>query len=809
MALKIVKATTAKTKEQLKFLASQAFDRGDLVAAGKHLMEALEQDPKDANLFLQVAFVRMKQGEGKKAVIAATQAILLAQHPDAYNFMGVLLFEMKSYGAAEQFFRRVLELDPDHAGAKESLLDAIRMHQEHGDDEPSESLDAVLKLLELKGPTLSLCMIVKNEEPFLDDCLNSVRGVVDEIVVVDTGSTDNTIQIARAHGARVLHFEWCDDFARARNVALDAASGDWILVLDADEEIDPQTKKELRKLITDKSKVGYGLLLENKLGNGLNGVQTAIITRLFQNRPDVRYEGIIHEQVVNAMARTGMPTPPCGVRIIHKGYTDATMTAKDKFHRNLTLLERQVAEHPEMSYAHFNLGQTYKVMNDHARAEAPFREALRLLEAENAPRDLPYYPATYQGLADSLRGQERLDEAVAVIDEALGLWPTYPDLNYLKGYVLLAQNRPEQALGCFQKCRNTASQQIFMSGNDPDVQTYKSANAIAACYAKMDKKALAREYTLKAINECTRKTAEPTMNMAILLMQDKKFAEALSYHAKALEIEEDHAPAWHGMGCCLFELGQFVDAIQAFEKAIEKASDLPHSRYLAGEAQLKLGRLDEAQQAFEGELARDAEMAPAHYKLGLCRLVAGDAEGALRIWNTRRSGAKDEAAKLASGVLLASKLREGGIPTAEEISAVGLPLAAIASLWAEYFEVSLRSKQLSLLPQLLDWAQSLAPAGFPQLACELGGVYLQFNVPDSALELLLRAQPHLDSAELYYRLGKAAAAKSLIEDAQLMFGECLRRDPRHPRAGLELAELRKKASLAKLPNPAAPAALPA
>ena len=105
-------------------------------------------------------------------------------------------------------------------------------------------------------------MIVKNEEDCLDRCLDSVHGLVDEIIVVDTGSTDRTVEIAQAHGARVEHFVWCDDFAAARNYSLSFAEGDWILILDADESLNPADHEAIRELTTQGGNA-YAFALRN------------------------------------------------------------------------------------------------------------------------------------------------------------------------------------------------------------------------------------------------------------------------------------------------------------------------------------------------------------------------------------------------------------------------------------------------------------------------------------------------------------------------------------------------------------------
>ena len=106
-------------------------------------------------------------------------------------------------------------------------------------------------------PSITACLIVKNEERFLDKCLQSLQGTADQIVVVDTGSTDRTVEIARTHDAEIHHFEWCDDFAAARNFSLEKARGDWVLILDADEVLTPEGRKELQIDTAAQNVIGY------------------------------------------------------------------------------------------------------------------------------------------------------------------------------------------------------------------------------------------------------------------------------------------------------------------------------------------------------------------------------------------------------------------------------------------------------------------------------------------------------------------------------------------------------------------------
>ena len=156
-------------------------------------------------------------------------------------------------------------------------------------------------------PRLSVCLITKNESRDLTRCLTSVRGLADEIVVVDTGSTDDTIAIAQAHGARVLHHAWRNDFADARNVSLDAATGDWVLVLDADDEVPTETAAQIPGLLAGAERArppidGLTMLYHSPMPAGEAVAFTEYpVLRLFRNRPEFRFRQAIHEQVLPAI----------------------------------------------------------------------------------------------------------------------------------------------------------------------------------------------------------------------------------------------------------------------------------------------------------------------------------------------------------------------------------------------------------------------------------------------------------------------------------------------------------------------------
>lgn len=242
----------------------------------------------------------------------------------------------------------------------------------------STSTLASLPKKKLPRSSIALCMIVKNEEKWLPDCLDSVRDVVDEMVIVDTGSTDRTIEIARSYGARIYEIPWRNDFASARNVSLKHASADWILVLDADEQLDAVNRERLLKIAQSRYD-GVFVRIESpvkSLNSGL--VDVSIFTRFFRNRRGVCFEGIIHEQVLPSIQRTKGRIADSDLTIFHAGYAKDHEAMQAKHRRNLTLLEKQVADRPDFALGVFHLAETYQLCEQYDEALNAYHRALQL-----------------------------------------------------------------------------------------------------------------------------------------------------------------------------------------------------------------------------------------------------------------------------------------------------------------------------------------------------------------------------------------------------------------------------------------------
>lgn len=216
-------------------------------------------------------------------------------------------------------------------------------------------------------------MIVKNEEHRLKECLSSVSGIVDDIVIVDTGSSDNTIVIAKEAGARVFHFNWVNDFAAARNFALDQTNHGWILYLDADETLSPSSVKELKKLTASFPGKAYNCKVIN-IDTTCNHPSVLTYPRLFPARKSIRFEGKAHEQIDYSLHRNKIPILKSKIEIIHTGYNLTVDGLKQKAQRNLTLLLEEYKSNPS-GYISYQIGQSYGILND-PLAENYFREAI-------------------------------------------------------------------------------------------------------------------------------------------------------------------------------------------------------------------------------------------------------------------------------------------------------------------------------------------------------------------------------------------------------------------------------------------------
>jgi len=267
-------------------------------------------------------------------------------------------------------------------------------------------------------------MIVRDEEAFLAQCLESVKGHVDEIVIVDTGSIDGTVDIARRYTDRVYFHPWEDSFAKARNQSLSYARHDWIFIIDADEELLPGNGPLLRETVANAGDADA--LLVNIISIYDNGRKTARhnFERIFRNRDDIRFVSTVHNRLVGAEKKS-----IAKIELMHYGYNHEEKKRNEKFRRTAGLLRRQIEEDPENPMPHHYLGVAYLSLG---MLDESIKESLLAIElAERHKDNSALYLWSHYDAAFCLVGKGEIEKAERIALRAIGLFPGHLDSHYV------------------------------------------------------------------------------------------------------------------------------------------------------------------------------------------------------------------------------------------------------------------------------------------------------------------------------------------------------------------------------------------
>lgn len=288
--------------------------------------------------------------------------------------------------------------------------------------------------------TVSAALIVKNEEGFLPECLDSLSGHVDEVVVVDTGSTDRTRQIAVDAGAKVLDFDWRQDFAAARNFGLDAVSGTWVLYIDADERLVLPTGQRLASQLENPKAVAARINFKPIV----RGTPCREY-RVFRNRPDIRFVGAIHETILPSLesifSEADAPIIDIDAELVHLGY-EGDLT--HKFRRNLPMLQRMVEEWPDRLYYWLDLAKALRGLNENQKASAVCIEGLRRAQHQTAPASRSM--AAQIALNYAQLQMEQGEDARATIRQGLAFNPSNPLLQFQLAAMDIKDGRHVEAI---------------------------------------------------------------------------------------------------------------------------------------------------------------------------------------------------------------------------------------------------------------------------------------------------------------------------------------------------------------------------
>jgi glycosyltransferase involved in cell wall biosynthesis len=380
-----------------------------------------------------------------------------------------------------------------------------------------------------KSGTLSIAMIVKNEAANIKDAIESFRPIADEIVVYDTGSTDGTQKELDALGVRWIQGEWRDDFAWARNQAIDQARCQWVLWMDADDRIPPDQYAHFRKLKNAPLDRAFGFQVINTQG-GLPLGGRFMQIRMFPNHPRLRFRYRVHEQIFHSLAELGLHCFYTETSILHTGYEDPDLKLK-KARRNLLLLEKEterLAAEPALS---MSVGDSYFIIGEWEKGIEAYKRTMAMPNCEKINRDI------YRELPCCIgRGYQKLgrrEEALGWFDQSIALQPEKHESYFYKAECLMEMGRPAESEILYRK----------LVGMPVSFSTTSSNFDIVMIYSRY--------------------------HLATFAMARGEMAQARDRLEELNRAYPQVVEAWHLLGRCRATLGDAEGALAAFSKAVE------------------------------------------------------------------------------------------------------------------------------------------------------------------------------------------------------------------------------------------------
>jgi tetratricopeptide (TPR) repeat protein len=506
----------------LNLLGRLAYQQGDRVRAENFYNQAIKSEPGYGSACVNLGLIHWDRGENKAALDLIEKGFI--HNPadmTAATAYHAAVTELGAFKRAESVFKTAVKHSLHNERLQSLLIDVlVKQHQYQA------ALNEIQKALAVFGASdgiiaaaekvktlagqgviettankecrLSVCMIVKNEAAHLAKCLESVKQVADEIIVVDTGSTDHTKDIAAIFGVSVLDFQWVDDFAKAKNYAISRASGEWILSLDADEVISPLDYDALRRLVGKSApkSVAYAIVTRNYMNrvNALGwmpndgkymdeeagyGWFPSEKVRLFPNHARIRFEYPVHEIVEPALERLGIDIRPCHIPVHHYGKLDEQNSAAKgqryyqigikkldemehsleairelaiqaanlgKYDEAVSLWQKVIGLQPEMADAFVNMGTAYWNLGKYHEAVESAQKAMELA---------PNMKEAHFNYCLSLLHLGQADAAIPVLESLLDEFPEYLSARFLLAAVQCCAGRSQKGKQDLEKLKQS------------------------------------------------------------------------------------------------------------------------------------------------------------------------------------------------------------------------------------------------------------------------------------------------------------------------------------------------------------------
>lgn len=294
-------------------------------------------------------------------------------------------------------------------------------------------------------------MIVKNEEKNIKRCLDSIESIADEIIIVDTGSNDETLNICSNYNAKVINHKWNNDFSEARNVSLEYATKDYILFLDADEKISKENLEKLKVLLSSK-KLAEGYFF--RLTNIINGIEVGeyVVFRFFKNKRKYRFRGKVHEQIANCIQKHNKDKciENIDIKIYHYGYDPNKVNIESKYKRNMGILNTYTEEEKD-AYYFYVLGNEYARITDFKSAIESYEKSLDLMELKY---NYVFYPYLILNIVKAYSNEKQFYESIKFIEKIRLSIPNFKDLYFMECLAYIECGKISKALECLNEYIN-------------------------------------------------------------------------------------------------------------------------------------------------------------------------------------------------------------------------------------------------------------------------------------------------------------------------------------------------------------------
>lgn len=526
--------------------ARQNFLQGCIEKAKELFLAARKIMPDHPEVLHGLGAVALKEGKYKEAITYLEQAV--QKNPsfaEAWNNLGFALFKKGRYGEAREALEKAVALDPDEVSFRKNLESLCRKMG--------------VPLPEIR-PLISLCMIVRNEEENLKKYLARMADAFEDIVVVDTGSHDGTKRVAASLGARVFSIPWEDDFAKARNASLEKAKGEWILVLDADEMVEPKDVKKLRELARRVDTMGMQLPIYNRGRDDRVGVVNFAV-RFFRNHPEIRFAGRVHETVEASIVRLGGTIGRTDIPIHHFGYTDGEKLRQKTLERNLPLIERILEENPNDLQALLYVAKTYLIfLGDREKA----RNALLRIIGNPEWRGRPAYIEALLYLGNTFLDEGKAAIARRLYEKVCAYDPHLPDAFFALGNLAFVLGNHTEALEMLERV-------FTVDAGKSKANLVRFTFTDEALYDRL----------MRAAIGCQR------------------WDKALQYGEKLQEVLPEDPNVLHNLGLVYFNLGEWGKAEAFWQEALRRDPKHPEARSLLFYLYTLAGRTQEARGVLE------------------------------------------------------------------------------------------------------------------------------------------------------------------------------------------------------------------